>query len=379
MSPDFESLPSLAEVVVRIGLNLQPGQPLLITDPYDLFGTHPEAIPLAAAIKSAAGPATTILTADPAQLRTIVEADDQQSYVAHVSSHVARLQEHLQQGGAFLFLTGTAPQLFAGLPIERLARFETVKWRLLGPIIQRLIRGATQWTLLPVPTTDWAALAGRPVPKLWEAVSSALRLGEKDPLLAWRVHLAGIGWQRDQLNANAHRRIRYAGPGTELTLALPRTHRWCTAQLTTHGGVHFVVNLPTEEIYTAPHLGSATGRLRVDRPITHGGVIMEDIELEFDAGRVVKAGARTGEEYLLKLLTTDRGARRIGEVALVPGKDKLPWAGESLHHILLDENAANHIALGDSYRFCSRAWLPLAINSSQLHLDLPLDAEVELS
>lgn len=380
MPSDFDSrLRALAGVVVRIGLNLQPGQPLLITDPYDLQGVHPEALTQAEMIRQEGGTDTTILRADPAHLRALVEADDLRGYEALVADHTRRLHRHLARGGAFLFLTGSAPRLLSGLPAGRLARFDSVKWRHLGPVIQSLVRGASQWTLLPAPAPDWAVAAGLDLPGLWSTVFAALRVDAGNPLAEWKLHLAAIAWQRDALNAARHRRLRYTGPGTSLTLDLPTSHRWCTTQLTSNRGVPYVANLPTEEIFTAPHRNSATGTVRVARPVAHGGTVISGIELEFRAGRVVRARADAGEDLLHRLLATDAGAARLGETALVPGKDRLAWAARGHHHILLDENAAHHVALGDAYRFCSRAWLPLALNSSQLHLDLPLDAEVSFS
>lgn len=381
MLPDFaHRLRALAEVVVRVGLNLQPGQPLLITDPYELQGVHSEALGLAAAVKAAAGTETTILPADPVRLRALVESDDTRGYEALVSDHTRRLRLHLARGGAFLFLTGSAPQLFAGLPAERLARFETAKWRRFGPVVQQLIAGASQCCLIPAPTAAWAGLAGVSLSALWEIVFQALRIdsADGDPVSAWRAHLAALEDRCNGLNAAHHRTLRYTGPGTDLVLELPRSHRWCTTQLRTHSGVPFVFNLPTEEVFSAPHKNSARGTVRVARPVAHGGTVMTGIELEFRRGRVVTARAEYGIELLRELLATDAGASRLGEVALIPQPGVLARANRVFHHILLDENAAPHIALGCAYRFCSRAWLPLAINPSQLHLDLPLDAEVEL-
>lgn len=385
MPPESDArLPSLAEVVVRIGLNLQPGQPLLITDPYDLQGVHPEAIPLAEAIGAQNEGSTTILPADPVRLRSLIANDDLPTYEKLVAAHIRRLHRHLDQGGAFLFLTGSAPRLMAGQPAGRLTRFDAVKWRHLGPVIQSLIRGASQWTLVPAPTSEWADAAGVDLPTLWNTVFSALRIGPSGSrsLPDWKLHLTALAWQRDQLNAARRRRLRYTGPGTDLTLELPRSHRWCTTQLTTRRGVAFVANLPTEEIFTAPHKRSAHGTVRVARPVTVAGNVIDGIELEFRFGRVVQARARAGEDLLLQLLATDDGAARLGEVAVVPSTaGRATWqnALPVFHHILLDENSAPHIALGDAYRFCSRAWFPLALNSSQIHLDLPLDAEVELA
>ncbi len=407
----------MAEVIVRIGLNLQARQPLLITEPYELQGVHPEATPLIEAIKAvAAGSDVTVIPSDPARLHALLATDDQRSYEGLIRSHTRRLTQHLARGGAFLFLQGSQPQLMAGLPAERLATFDRLKWRHLGPVIQRLVRGATQWTLAPAPSSMWAdaAFADLPaadrLPALWQTVFQALRVsgssvggglppdstpsGHKapptfDPTEQWRLHLAALARRRDELNAALHRRIRYVGPGTDLTLELPRSQVWCTAQLVSKAGVPFVVNVPTEEVFTAPHKNSASGRLRVARPVVHGGAVIEGIELEFRRGRVVAAQARTGQDALQHLLATDRGAGRIGEVAIVgnvggslpPDSASTPaWqTGRLFHHTLLDENAANHLALGDAYPFCSRSLLPWALNSSQVHLDLPLDATVELS
>lgn len=379
---DFDSrLRSLAEVVIRIGVNLQPGQQLLVTDPYDLQGVHPDSQTQALSLFQVAERTPRIVVAEPDRLRALLESDDLRRYETLVEDHIRRLHHHLKSGGAFVFLTGSAPQLLAGIPAERLARFDAVKWRHLGPLIQTLLRGATQWTLAPAPTAMWAEAAGVDLPTLWNTVFAALRIGtpDHDPIADWQQHLAALARQRDQLNAARYRRIRYTGPGTDLALALPRSHRWCTAQLTTRRGVNHFTNLPTEEIFTAPHRRSAHGTVRVDRPVTIAGNRVDGIELEFRAGRVVGAVAREGADILQAFLATDPGAARLGEVAIVPDRDRLSWAGRAHHNILLDENSAPHIALGDAYRFCSRAWFPLALNSSRIHLDLPLDARVELT
>ncbi len=389
MSPDFvPRLRAMAGVVVRVGLNLQPGQPLLITDPYELQGVHPEALPLAEAVREAAGeagcPHPAVITADPIRLRSLAEANDTRRLETLVADHTARMRQHFARGGAFLFLTGSHPGLLSGLPPERLNQFDRLKWRHLGPVIQRLIRGAGQWSLVPAPASPWADLAyadlpaGERLPALWRALFDSLRLDADDPVAAWELHLAALARRRDELNAARYRTIRYVGRDTDLRLALSRSHRWCTAQLMSKRGVSFVVNLPTEEIFTAPHRQSAEGRLRVARPVVHAGSVIEDITLEFVSGRAVAGHATTGHDLLQQLLRTDDGARRIGEVAIVPGRNRLNLAGRLFRHPILDENACNHVALGDAYRFCSRAWLPFALNSSQVHLDLPLDATVEL-
>jgi aminopeptidase len=378
--------PLLASVIVRIGVNLQPGQSLFITEPYELHGVHPETAPLVEALRSiTAGHEITVSQGDPLRLRTIIESGDERAFEALVSGHVWRMERHLANGGAFVFLLGSQPHLMSGLPAERLSRFDRIKWRHLGPVIRRLVRGASQWTLAPAPSATWAEAVyhdlppSERLPALWRIVSDALRASAENPINAWRSHLSSLARRRDELNAARHQSIRYVGPGTDLTLDLPRAHVWCTAQRQSAAGIPFVANLPTEEIFTAPHKKSATGRVRVAGPVSHGGAVIEGIELEFKAGRVVQARARIGADVLQQLLATDGGACRIGEIALVPGPNGLSLARRHFHHTLLDENAANHIALGDAYRFCNRALLPLALNSSQVHLDLPIEAQVTLT
>ncbi len=174
------------------------------------------------------------------------------------------------------------------------------------------------------------------------------------------------------------RTLHYKGDGTDLHVALPPGHVWCTAQLATKSGVSFVANLPTEEIFTAPHRDSAEGTMRVSRPVIYSGAVIEGIELEFKRGRVVSASARQGTDLLAKLLETDEGAGRLGEVAIVPEQTSLGRASRLFHHPLLDENAHSHVALGEAYKFCQRPADPRALNRSLVHVDLPFDASVIL-
>lgn len=387
-----------AEVIVRVGLNLQPGQPLLITDPYEQHGVAPEAEELVGALRLAAervgAGAVDPIWSEPQRLRQLVEQDDREAFRDLVRRNYRRMDRHVAAGGALLFLTGSAPRLFHGLPEARLAAFSALNWGILGFLVQRLVRGATQWTLAPAPSRDWAALAFADLPAdrqlqaLWDAVLAAVRLNSaeasgRDAVASWQTHLASLQTHADTLNTRRVRTVRYEADGTDLTVELPRAHHWCTAQLRTPRGVPFVVNLPTEELYTAPHRGSARGTVRVARPVVHAGTVIDGIELTFERGRVVRSSARSGADLLQRLLAEDPGACRLGEVALLAtdlGTPARPWqaARALFHHPLLDENAANHIALGEAYPACHRGWWKAAVNRSLIHVDLPLAARVTL-
>ncbi|MBA3850322.1 MAG: hypothetical protein C0502_10075 [Opitutus sp.] len=395
MLPDFDArLRDYAEAIVRIGVNLQPGQKLLVTDPYDQQGVARSAEVLIGAVRRAAlelGDDCEVVWSPSAELRALAEGDERGAFDRLVARNTAKLEHHLRRGGAFLFLTGSQPRLMDGVPAAHLAAQHEISWRYFGPVVQRLVHGATQWCLAPAPAPSWAALAFADLPSeqrlaaLWRCVFDAVRAhGDGSVCGRWNEHLQRLAASAGKLNATRHARVRLSGPGTDLTLALPEKHRWCTAEQRTARGVRHVINLPTEEVFTAPDCRSAAGRVRVARPVCHAGTTIEDIELEFRAGRVVAASARTNADLLRELLETDGGAARLGEVALLAGDlggARLGWqdARRVFHHPLLDENAANHLALGEAYPFCHRGWWRLGVNRSLIHLDLPLDARAELA
>lgn len=394
MIPDFTSrLREMADVIVRVGLNLQPRQPLLVAEPYEQQGVARSAEVIVDAVHAAAdriGCPVDVIWCDPAALRETVDRDDRIAFQQLVRANVRRLERHVASGGALLFLTGSQPRLFQGLPAERLAVFNELNWRQLGPLVQRLVHGAAPWTLAPAPSPTWAALAFADLPgeerlaSLWQVVFDALRVdGTGAAVTRWRQHLDQLAALAERLNSARHRAVHFAGDGTDLVVDLPRAHRWCTAERVSARGQTHVVNLPTEEVFTTPDRFSVSGTARIARPIAHGGETLEGIELEFRAGRVVRARARRGDELLSRLLATDDGACRLGEVALLAadfGGERRAWqaARELFHHPLLDENAAAHVALGEAYPFCHRGWWKRAVNRSLIHLDLPLAARATL-
>ena len=406
MAPDHDSrLRLCADVAVRIGLNLQPGQRLLVAEPYELQGVSREASELVEAVSSCAAeagcPHIAVQWSDAVQLRRFAEQADWRGFTRLVTAHASQMEKHLADGGAFLFPLSSSLRLMHGIPATRVSELQKISWTHFGPIIQRLTRGESQWSIIPASTPAWANAVFadiRPelrIDALNQTVFDALRIPGSDTasseapserenvsttklLKAWRDHLATLECQCSELNARRYKTMRYQGPGTDLTIKLPAQHQWCTAQLTTKSGIAFVANLPTEEVFTAPAPDSAEGVVRVGRPVSYGGSVIDGIELEFHRGRVTRAGAHTGEDLLRQLLDTDDGSSRLGETALVIKTARQPnhWqnSGRLFQHTLLDENASNHIALGESYRFCNRSLFGFGLNRSLVHVDLPLEA-----
>ncbi len=422
MLPDFASrLAVFADVIVRVGLNLQPGQRLLIAEPYELQGVARSAEVIVEAVKRAAAADIEVIWGDGARLREFCLNKDWRGYVQLVAANARQMQLFVQNTDALLFLQSSQPGLLAGLPAADIAELQRIGWEHFGPIARQLMQGATNWTVAPAPTPAWAQTVYPDLPSdkrlaaLWETVFEALRIprwsatsgravenppGGRVPsqvtaIAAWQNHLQALRQRCSQLNAQRHRTLRYLGEGTDLSVALPSEHVWRTAGLTTKSDVPFVANLPTEEVFTAPHRNSAEGTVRVSRPISHGGAVIAGIELQFKRGHVVAATAQTGTDLLKRLLDTDEGACRLGEVAVVgnAGRSLPPdfglagfkapptnWqnSGRLFYHPLLDENAQSHIALGEAYQFCQQPPDDSALNRSLLHLDLPLDANIIL-
>ncbi len=383
MITDFEPrLRAFAKVIVRVGLNLQPGQRLIIAEPYELQGVARSAEVIVESIIKAAATDSEVIWGDGPRLREFAEKADWRGFNQLAAGNAKRLADGIRRGDALIFLQGSQPRLLDGVPAERVAALRRIGWENFGPVAQRLVQGATNWTVAPAPSPAWAHAAYPDLPSdqrlaaLWQDVFTASRVNEPSPVAAWELHLRLLRRECASLNQQRLRTLRYKGEGTDLTVALPPGHVWCTAQLVTKSGLPFVANLPTEEIFTAPHRDSAEGRVRVSRPISYSGALIEGIELEFKRGAVVAASARTGADLLERLLDTDEGSGRLGEVAVVPEQTPLGRANRLFYHPLLDENATSHIALGEAYGFCQRPPDPAALNRSLLHVDLPFDASI---
>jgi aminopeptidase len=411
MLPDFESrLRTYAEVMVRVGLNLQRGQRLLITEPYELQGVARSAEIIVRAVQAAARQAGVrqsagpeVIWGDGPQLREFASRADWSGYARLVAANAAVMQAAIDHGDALLFLQGSQPQLMAGVPADRVNELRRIGGEYFGPIAQQLLAGATNWTAAPAPSAGWADAVYPDLPAasrlaaLWELVLTTCRVGPMLPsesagpalptsaqasaaaIPAWESHLARLDDLRTILNQARHSILHYVGPGTDLRVTLPPEHRWASARLKTTSGLPFVANLPTEEVFTLPQRDSAEGTVSVSRPVNYGGTTIAGIVLEFRRGRVVRAAARSNLALLEQVLAEDEGAARLGEVALVLHETALAGAGRNFHHPLLDENASSHIALGDAYDFCLSAPNTAAKNRSLIHLDLPITATAALA
>ena len=250
-------------------------------------------------------------------------------------------------GNANIAITGDPePQLLADLPGERVGRARMTK---LGEVQMALLGDRlVNWTGLAYPSAGWAEkVFGEPdVERLWEAVAFCTRLDEPDPAAAWRAHMDRLDRRAAALNERRFDALHYRGPGTDLTVGLLEQARWLSARFKTAGGIEFVPNMPTEEVFTTPDCRRADGVIAASRPLALAGDIVEGLRVTLEHGRIVEVTADHGAELVQAQLDSDERASYLGELALVDGTSRVGQTGLTFFDTLFDENATCHIAYG---------------------------------
>jgi aminopeptidase len=343
-----ERLDRYADLVVRVGVNLEPGQVL------DVNGAVEHA-PLVRALARAAYRAgahyVDVNYLDDHVRRALVEfaADDVLTWSTPWS--LRRLEDRAQRGAVVSITGDPEPDLFDGVDGGRLGRARPVEFarRALYLMNQHRFAG----TIVGFPNEGWARrIFGEPdVERLWEAVAHTVRLDESDPVAAWWDHVDRLEQRAARLNARRFDAIRFLGPGTNLTVGLMPESIWRAALDETDGGLKHVGNMPTEEVYTAPDLHRTEGAVRSTYPLAVNGTVVEGLELRFEDGRAVDVRADRGADIIRAQLEADEGAANLGEVALVDADSRVGRTGITFFDTLFDENAASHIAYGCAFDY----------------------------
>ena len=375
-----ENLDQLAAVAVNVGLGLRAGQQLVMTASTD-------AMPLARRItehayRAGATLVTTLYTDDASALLRYRFAPD-----ASFDHAAAWLYEGMaaafKNGAARLAIAGADPMLLSNEDPDKVGRANRAVSMAYRPALELITRHEINWTIVSSATPAWAAAMfpndapDAALAQLWEAIFATTRINTADPVSAWKTHDAELHKRAAFLNEKRYFALQYRGPGTDFRLGLADDHEWLGGGTTAGNGVYCVPNMPTEEVFSMPHKDRAEGVITATKPLSHQGTMIEGIQVRFENGRIVDARATRGQEVLQKLIDTDDGARRLGEVALVPHSSPIAQSGLVFLNTLFDENAASHIALGQSYSSCIRNGDKLSpeelatrgANSSLIHVD----------
>ena len=373
-------LDRLGEIAVRVGLNLAPGQELVITAPLD-------AVPLVRRItehayKAGASLVTTFYADDESRLARFRYAPDEAFDVASgwLSEGIANA---FRGNAARMSISGENPSLLSGQDPDKVARANRVNSRVNRPSLELITNFAINWNIVACATPAWARTVFPheteevAVARLWAAIFAASRIDGEDPVADWAAHNAALAARGRILNERRYAALHFRGPGTDLTVGLADGHLWAGGAERAMNGIVCNPNIPTEEVFTTPHRARVDGTVRSTKPLSYQGTLIDGIAVRFEAGRIVEAHAARGESVLSRVLATDEGASRLGEVALVPHSSPISQSGILFQNTLFDENAASHIALGQAYTKClsdtagqdAGTLAARGANSSLIHID----------
>jgi aminopeptidase len=386
MLPNFEvNLQKYADLLVRVGLNLQPLQRLLIYAP---LASAPLVQQVAACAYRNGARLVDVLYYDDQLLLTRFQHGPHGSF-DEVSPWRARASvEYAQRGDAVLSIAAQDPKLLKDQDPELIKQYTLALSKVMHPYANEVARDSHNWVVASYATEAWAASVFPNTPveqrqdKLWEAIFRTCRIDQPDPIAAWHAHLQRLSTWRDYLNRKRYAVLHCQAPGTDLTIGLTDRHRWISGVSQTPAGVSFTPNLPTEEVFTLPHKDRVNGTVRASKPLSYSGALIEDFSLTFKDGHAVEARAARGEVVLRDLIATDAGASSLGEVALVPHSSPVSRSGLLFYNTLFDENAASHIALGRGYRMCLQdggladdEFAARGGNNSLIHVDFMIGSE----
>ena len=370
----------LAELAVKTGLALIPGQDLMITAPI-------EALPLVRRItdyayKSGAGVVTPIFSDPEIVLSRYRNAFDT-SFDQAANWLYDGMGAAFDNNTARLAIVGDDPMLLANEDPQKVGRVNKANSQALTPARERITRFDINWNIVAWPGLAWAKRMFPDLPvneaqgKLAEAIFSASRVNVSNPIEAWNKHNKNLRERSDWLNQQNFAALHFSGPGTDLKVGLADGHEWMGGASLARNGITCNPNIPSEEVFTTPHCMKVQGKVSSTKPLSHQGTLIDNICVKFEAGSITEAHASKGEEVLLKVLDSDEGARRLGEVALVPHSSPISQSGLLFYNTLFDENAASHIALGQCYSKCFKGGENLSKdeiikrggNSSMIHID----------
>jgi aminopeptidase len=360
----------LADLAV-FGANVQPGQLVAVTS---YVGKEYLARKIAAAAYRRGAKYVDVVTFDQwvKRERLLHAAPDTLSYIPPWLSQ--RLLYLSEQHAARITLSGPhAPTALDGVDPRRAGRDLLPYLPETGEVVNRM---TTNWNIVPAPTPAWAEAVypdlapGDAYERLWQEVAHICRLDADDPGAAWTARIAELKANADDLNERGFDAIRLHGPGTDLTIGLLPSARWEAGDIETVDGLHHFPNIPTEETFTTPDPERVDGYVSATMPLELAGSVISGIRVEFSGGRAVAIDADRGAEALRAAASSDEGAARLGELALVDGAGRIGPLGTVFFDTLIDENAATHIALGGGYDHpVADAGEKLRINKSRVHID----------
>ena len=375
-----EKIDKLANLAIKRGVGLQKGQDLLITAPL-------ESLPLVRKIaehayKEGAHLVTPLFTDSDITLSRFKHAPTES--FDHAANWLFNgMGEAFDNNTARMAIAGDDPMLLSEMDPEKVSRANKAMAKAYKPARERITEFKINWNIVSWPGKAWASRVFPDLPideaviKLADAIFDASRASVEDPIQAWDDHNEKLRKKTNWLNEKNFAALQYNGPNTNLKIGLADEHEWMGGASKAQNGIICNPNIPSEEVFTTPHAYKVDGVVSSTKPLSYQGTLIENIKVTFKDGKIIEASASKGNEVLQKVLKSDEGASRIGEVALVPHSSPISQSGIIFYNTLFDENAASHIALGQCYSKCFRGEIDLSKeeiskrggNSSMIHID----------
>ncbi|WP_024416515.1 aminopeptidase [Streptococcus suis] len=380
--PNFkENLAKYAKLLVSTGINVQPGHTVQLT-----IGVEQAELARLIVKEAYAHGAKEVLVNwldDVIARERLVNVDVELLEQVH-PQRITEMNYLLERKASRLVVLSEDPGAYDGVDPEKLSRNARALSQALNPMRQASQANKISWTLGAASGLEWAkkvfpnaASDEEAVDLLWDQIFKTCRIYEEDPIKAWEEHEARLVAKAKVLNDEQFVKLHYTAPGTDLVLGMPKNHLWEAAGSVNAQGEHFIANMPTEEVFTAPDYRVADGYVTSTKPLSYNGNIIEGIKVTFKDGEIVDVTAEKGDEVMKKLVFDNAGARGLGEVALVPDKSPISQSGVTFFNTLFDENASNHLAIGQAYAFSIEDGTEMSqeelkeagLNRSDVHVD----------
>ncbi|HFU4024816.1 TPA: aminopeptidase [Streptococcus suis] len=380
--PNFkENLAKYAKLLVSTGINVQPGHTVQLT-----IGVEQAELARLIVKEAYAHGAKEVLVNwldDVIARERLVNVDVELLEQVH-PQRITEMNYLLERKASRLVVLSDDPGAYDGVDPEKLSRNARALSQALQPMRQATQANKVSWTLGAASGLEWAkkvfpnaASDEEAVDLLWDQIFKTCRIYEEDPIKAWEEHEARLVAKAKVLNDEQFVKLHYTAPGTDLVLGMPKNHLWEAAGSVNAQGEHFIANMPTEEVFTAPDYRVADGYVTSTKPLSYNGNIIEGIKVTFKDGEIVDVTAEKGGEVMKKLVFDNAGARGLGEVALVPDKSPISQSGVTFFNTLFDENASNHLAIGQAYAFSIEGGTEMSqeelkeagLNRSDVHVD----------
>lgn len=347
-----EKLEKYADLAVRVGINIQKGQTLLVFASIEAA----DFVRLIAKKAYEAGAKNVHVEWNDQELSLIRYMNaPEEAFKEYPKWRADGILEMLKNGAGYLGVGAPKPGYFKDVDPERLSQDNITVSQAMEEMSSYIVSGKASWSGLCIPTKEWAEKvfpeldekAG--IEKLWEYIFKVTRADREDPVKEWKEHIKNLIHRLDYLNSKKYKKLIYKSSGTDLTIELPDEHIWLGGGLTNEKGNYYIPNIPTEEVFTTPLKSGVNGHVSSTMPLSYNGKIIENFKITFKDGRIVDFTAEKGYETLKRIIETDEGSHYLGEVALVPYDSPISKSNIIFYSTLFDENASCHLAIGRAY------------------------------